>query len=96
MPTNSKLYLWLRRHPLACFLLMTASFIGFGYLTVDLIRLLSSNANFVLAYGWLALEIGALQQLGELWLAALLAMACYLLFKLCEQVLVQWLAQRQS
>jgi hypothetical protein len=96
MPINSKLYLWLRRHPLCCFMLMTASFVGFGYLTLDLIRLLSSNANFVLAYGWQALEIGALQQFGELSVGALLAMACYLLFKLCEQVLVQWLAQRQS
>ena len=95
MQGNNTLYLWLSRHPLMCFVLMTASFVAFGYLTIDLVRLLSRNAEFVLAYGWQALELGALRQWGELWLGALLAMACYLLFKLCEQVLVQLLIQRK-
>jgi hypothetical protein len=96
MQTNSKLYLWLRRHPLICFVLMTASFVAFGYLTVDLVRLLTTNASFVLTHGWQALKIGGLQQLLELWLGALLAMACFLFFKLCEQVLLQWLSQSNS
>lgn len=93
MQANSQLYLWLHCHPLACFMLMTSSFVGFGYLTVDLVQLFSSNAAFVLSYGWQALMIGGLQQLCEVWLGAFLAMACYLLFKLCEQVLVHRLAQ---
>jgi len=37
---------------------------------------------------------GGLLQLGELTLIALLAMACYLLFKLCEQALLQRLSSR--
>ena len=74
------------------FLLMTASFVFFGYFTIDLVHLLSSNAAFIVRHGWLALKSGGLQQLGELSLLALLAMACYLLFKLCEQVLLQRLS----
>lgn len=71
---------------------MTASFLAFGYLTIDLVHLLGSNAAFIVRHGWLALMSGGLLQLGELTLTALLAMACYLLFRLCEQALVQRLS----
>ncbi|KFX70098.1 hypothetical protein TMS3_0111405 [Pseudomonas taeanensis MS-3] len=74
------------------FLLMTASFLAFGYLTIDLVQLLSSNAAFIVRHGWVALMSGGLLQLGELTLIALLAMACYLLFRLCEQALLQRLS----
>lgn len=94
MPANSSLYRWLRRHLVVSFLLMTASFVFFGYLTIDLVHLLSSNAAFIVRHGWLALMSGGLLQLGELTLTALLAMACYLLFKLCEQALLQRLSSR--
>jgi hypothetical protein len=79
MPIDSSFYRWLRRHPLLTFLLMTASFLAFGYLTIDLVQLLSSNAAFIVRHGWVALMSGGLLQLGELTLIALLAMACYLL-----------------
>jgi hypothetical protein len=94
MPANSSFYLWLRRHLVVSFLLMTASFVFFGYLTIDLVHLLSSNAAFIVRHGWLALMSGGLLQFGELSLLALLAMACYLLFKLCEQALLQRLSSR--
>lgn len=94
MPANSSIYRWLRRHLVVSFLLMTASFVFFGYLTIDLVHLLSSNAAFIVRHGWLALMSGGLLQLGELTLTALLAMACYLLFKLCEQALLQRLSSR--
>lgn len=92
MPANSSFYRWLRRHLLLSFSLMTASFLAFGYLTIDLVHLLGSNAAFIVRHGWLALMSGGLLQLGELTLTALLAMACYLLFRLCEQALVQRLS----
>ena len=81
-------YRWLRRHQIVCFLLMTVSFIVFGYLTIDLIRLVTLNATLVLEHGALALMDGGAQQFVELWLNALLAMGMYLSFKLCEQVLL--------
>ena len=93
MPVNRPFYLWLRRHPLASFLLMTLSFIAFGYLTLDLVRLIGSNTAFIVAHGWVALASGGLQQFAELSLSALLAMACYLLFKLSEQALLKRLSE---
>ncbi len=94
MPGESGLFRWLQRHALLSFLLMTASFLAFGYFTIDLVHLISSNAAFIVKHGWAALQSGGLLQLGELSLVALLAMACYLLFRLCEQALVQRLSQR--
>lgn len=92
MPTYSSFYLWLHRHLLVSFFLMTASFLAFGYLTIDLVQLLGSNAAFLVRHGWLALMSGGLLQFGELTLLALLAMACYLLFRLCEHALLQRLS----
>jgi hypothetical protein len=65
---------------------------AFGYLTIDLVHLLSSNAAFIVRHGWVALMSGGLLQFGELSLIALLAMANYLLFRLCEHALLQWLS----
>ena len=87
-PTQPPLYRWLRRHLLLCFLLLTVSFIAFGYLTIDLIRLIAANTSLVFSYGLSALVDGGAQQFVELWLGALVAMGLYLIFKLCEQVLL--------
>lgn len=95
MPALHSFHAWLRRHLLASFLLMTASFLAFGYFTIDLVQLLSSNASFLVRHGWLAVMSGGLLQLGELTLTALLAMAFYLVFKLCEQTLLQRLSSER-
>ncbi|MBI3347485.1 MAG: hypothetical protein HY020_09790 [Burkholderiales bacterium] len=84
---------WLRRHRVACFGLMVLSFIGFGLLTLDLVRVVSANAALLSTYGWQALEDGGLRQLLELVGSAIAAMAAWLLFKVCETVLVQSLTR---
>ncbi|MEJ6007566.1 hypothetical protein WG899_18620 [Paucibacter sp. AS339] len=88
MSTQNSLYLWLGQHVLACFVLLTFSFIVFGALSLDLIRLFSANAAFLLAHGWIAVLEGGLRQFLELLFNAFLAMAAYLLFKLSEHALV--------
>lgn len=85
----SGLTAWLRRHRIACFCIMVLSFMAFGLLTLDLVRLVGANAALLSTYGWQALEDGALRQLLELLLSAVAAMAAWLLFKVCETVLVQ-------
>lgn len=93
MPTpHSRLYLWLAAHVPVCFVLMALSFVLFGILSLDLVRLVSANAGFLLRAGWDGLLDGGLQQLLELSLNALAAIAAYLCFKLCEHVLVHRLA----
>jgi len=84
---------WLRRHRWACFCLMTVSFMAFGLLTLDLLRLVSSNASFLFDNGWQGLLDGGLRQLLELLVSCVGAMAAWLLFKLCETVLIQSLTK---
>ena len=80
---------WLRRHRAACFAIMVLSFIGFGLLTLDLVRLVGANAALLSEHGWQGLQDGGARQLLELLVSAIAAMAAWLLFKVCETVLVQ-------
>ena len=80
---------WLRRHRWACFMLMTLSFIAFGLLTLDLVRVLTANAAFLFDNGWQGLLDGGLRQLLELLASCIGAMVAWLLFKLCETLLIQ-------
>jgi len=84
---------WLRRHRLACFGLMVAPFIVFGLLTLDLVRVVSANVAFITDNGWLGLQEGGLRQLLELLATSVAAMAAWLLFKVCETLLVQSLTR---
>jgi hypothetical protein len=84
---------WLRRHRVACFALMSLGFIAFGLLTLDLVRLVSANAAFVSENGWQGLRDGGLRQLLELLVSCIGAMAAWLLFKLCETLLIQSLTK---
>lgn len=84
---------WLRRHRWACFGLMTLSFMAFGLLTLDLVRLVSVNAAFLSDNGWQGLQDGGLRQLLELLVSCVAAMAAWLLFKLCETLLIQALTK---
>ncbi len=93
MTTHDPFYAWLGRHPLLCFGLLTLSFIVFGAFSLDLIRLFSANAEFLLKHGWAALLEGGVRQFLELSLNALMAMAAYVLFKLCEHALVHRLME---
>jgi hypothetical protein len=89
---DSKLFVWLLRHPWLCGLLMALSFLLFAGLSIDLARLLWANASFLAAHGWLAVQDAALFQLAELLVKALAAMLGYTGFKLCEHALVSRLA----
>ena len=84
---------WLQKHLIVCFVLMTISFMGFGVVSFDLIRLVAANADYLSSYGLMALKDGGLQQLFELWLKASVAMLFWILFKLSELNLVQAFSQ---
>ena len=89
-------HLWLGQHPVSCFVLMTISFVSFGCLTFDLVRLVSANAAYLSNYGLMALQEGGLQQMLELWLKAFAAMLFWVMFKLCELNLVKVLTMPPS
>jgi hypothetical protein len=52
MFTISRFSGWLRRHRMACFGLMVLSFMAFGLLTLDLVRLVGANASLLSMHGW--------------------------------------------
>jgi hypothetical protein len=93
MTVISRLTAWLRRHRIACFGLMVLCFIGFGLLTLDLVRLVGANAALLSTYGWQGLQDGGARQLLELLASSVGAMAAWLGFKVCETLLVQALTR---
>ena len=84
---------FLRRHRLLTFVLMCLSFVIFGVMTVNLFFVFKANLEFLLAHGMMALMAGGLRQFIELVLACMVAMGFYVLFKVCEKILVDRFTQ---
>jgi hypothetical protein len=91
-PSHTQIYRWLIRHSKSTFVLMSASFVIFGGLSVNLVSHFLANANYLLAYQWSALMDGGLLQLIELLVKAIVSLGAYLLFKLCEHALIERMA----
>lgn len=89
MRPSSQCLPWLQRHPLITLMLMTLAFLLSGALSVDLVRLLHANLGFLAEHGWQAVQDEGLWQLGGLLLRAFGATLGWLLFKLCETLLLQ-------
>ena len=80
---------FLFRHPSVTFVLMGAFFLAFGVTSVNLFVLLKMNIDLFLEYGLMVIEDGALQQLVELLGSAYLSMLFYVLWRLCERIIVE-------
>ena len=87
---------WLTSHPLVCFLLLGASFVAFALLSLNLAFLVQRNVELWLAAGWQAAMDGALQQSLELLLLGYGAMLAWMIFKLCEKLLLDRLTAAAS
>jgi hypothetical protein len=86
---------FLYRRPRLTFVLGGAFFILFGVSSVNLFVLLQKNIELFLDYGLMVIADGALQQLVELVSSAYLSLLFYLLFKVCERILVErWTVKR--
>ena len=83
----------LYRHAWLTFIVMGLSFLMFGLLSLNLIYLIRSNIELFLEHGVMVIEDGALQQLLELLAYGYLSLAFFMLFKVCEHVLVKRLAE---
>ncbi len=86
---------FLFRRPRLTFGLMGACFLLFGLTTVNLFVILKANIDLFLDYGLMVVADGALQQLAELLGSAYLGMVFWLLFKVCERVLVERLTAKR-
>ncbi len=88
------LYKMLYKHPFLTLILMMVSALVVGLLTLNIFNLMSANWAFISQYGVMALREGAALQLAELILTGFVSMLVYLLFKITENVLVDWIKQR--
>jgi hypothetical protein len=80
---------FLFRRPRLTFALMGGFFLLFGLTSVNLFVLLKLNLDLFFEYGLMVIADGALQQLIELLGSAYLSMVFYVLFRVCERVLVE-------
>ena len=92
----SRVYVFLARRLWAAFALLGVSFVLGGLVTINLLHMLSSNLEFLSSYGFDALREGGLRQLLEIVVSGYFAAACYVVFKLCEKVLVERLSKQHQ
>jgi hypothetical protein len=85
----SRLYLFLSRRWWLAFLLLGVSFALFGLMSLNLLHSLGANIEFLGMHGVDAVREGGLRQLLELVASGYAAALFYVLFKLCEKVLVE-------
>ena len=86
---------FLFRNPVVTFMLLGVFFLLFGITSINLFFLLKANINLFLEYGLMVIEDGALEQLFELLGSAYLSMLFWILFKLCERILIERFTKRR-
>jgi hypothetical protein len=86
---------YLYAHARLTFVLMGVLFLLFGITSVNLFVLLKMNIDLFIQYGLMVIADGALEQLIELIGSAYLSLMFYLMFKVCERVLVERLTSRR-
>ncbi len=89
---ETRLYRTLSRRWGLALLLMGLSFVAFGVASLNLLQVLQANLRFLAEHGLDAVRDGGLVQLIELVVYGYMAATFYLVFKLCEKVLVQRLS----
>jgi len=92
----SRLYQFLLRRWWVTFILLGVSFVLGGLLTLNLLHTLSANFEFLSMYGVEAVREGGLLQLLQIVLSGYFAAGCYVVFKLCEKVLVERLIMNKG
>jgi len=85
---------FLFRRPLLTFVLLGIFFLLFGYTSLNLFFLLKANLTLFLEYGLMVIDDGALEQLMELLGSAYLSMLFWILFRLCERILIERLTKK--
>jgi len=88
MPLLRRCVDFLRQHLLLTFLLMGAFFLLSGITSINLYVVLKANIDLFRQYGALAIEDGALRQLIEILGTAFLSIVFFVLFVVCERVVV--------
>ena len=86
---HGRLYVFLYVRWWLTFLLLGVSFVLFGFITLNLLHTLVANFEFLSMYGVEAVREGGLLQLLEIVGSGYFAAISYVVFKVCERVLVE-------
>ncbi len=86
---TTRVYAFLSRRWWLTFALMGVNFVLFGLVSLNLLHTLAANFEFLTQYGLDAVREGGLLQLLELVVSGYAAAFFYVVFKLCEKVLVE-------
>jgi hypothetical protein len=92
----TRFYLFLLRRWWVALILLGVSFVLGGLLTLNLLHTLGANFSFLWMYGTDAVHEGGLGQLVEMLVSGYLAAGFYVIFKLCEKVLVECLSRTKG
>ena len=84
---------YLRRHLLLTWLLMGAFFLSSGITSINLYVVLKANIDLFRRYGTQVIEDGALRQLVEIFGTAFLSIIFFVLFVVCERIVVDHLTK---
>ncbi len=95
-PAYGSLYRFLSDRWWVAFLLLGLSFVLFGLATLNLLNLVNANISFLAMHGLDAVRDGGLLQLFSLIGLGYFAALFYVIFKLCEKVLVEKLTYEKS
>jgi len=93
---ETRLYRTLSRRWWLALILLGLSFVAFGIASLNLLDILQANLRFLGEHGLDAVREGALVQLFELVVYGYGAAAFYLVFKVCEKVLVRRLTHHDE
>lgn len=88
MPLLRRCVDYLRQHLLLAFLLMGVFFLASGITSINLYVVLKANLDLFRMYGARVIEDGALRQLAEILATAFLSIASFVLFVVCERIVV--------
>jgi len=79
---------YLMRSPFTVLCLMTVSFLGFGYFSVNLFLLFKANVELINDFGFVAIQEGAAKQLGLILFNAFVSVLFYAVWKVGERLFV--------
>lgn len=84
---------FLMRHPVLTFATMGCCFLAMGIVSLNIVYLFNANFEFISEYGVMGLRDGGFMQFIGLVGSGFIALAFYVLFKICEKALVEWGAE---
>lgn len=87
---------FLARSPLSVLCIMTISFLGFGYFSINLFLLFKANVDLINRFGLMAIREGAALQFVMIVFHAFVSVLFYAIWKVGERLFVDWVVASKT